>query len=251
MHGADRIAEHAWQVLTRLRSAHSAPGSVHAAPSRRGPVDTRLASQAHDSTSSSKWTRGWRAVGACALAAWMLPTAAWADERREPRQVALGVNLDLLPTVLSAANGKLGYAPQVWLGVGPVRVRFVVAHLEPPDALAFAPDGFHNPTTTAFATIIDYTFGPRLDGWWLGVGFEIWRQTIEHDDVADQAEWNSAVGTVGGGHIWRFAGDFFFDAWAGGHVVLDSKTVMLGAFAYDPSPLQGEVSVKVGWFFDL
>jgi hypothetical protein len=27
--------------------------------------------------------------------------------------MALGFNLDLLPTVLSAANGRLGYAPQV------------------------------------------------------------------------------------------------------------------------------------------
>jgi hypothetical protein len=47
--------------------------------------------------------------------------------------MALGFNLDLLPTVLSALNGELGYAPQVWLGVGRARIRFVGSHLEPPD----------------------------------------------------------------------------------------------------------------------
>jgi len=45
------------------------------------------------------------------------------------------------PTVLSAANGKLGYAPQVWLGIDRARIRFVGSHLEPPDAFAFARNG--------------------------------------------------------------------------------------------------------------
>ncbi len=69
----------------------------------------------------------------------------------------------------SAANGKLGYA-LVWLGVGHARIRFVSAHLEVPDAFAFAPKGFRDPTTTAFATIIDFTFGAHFDGFWVGSG---------------------------------------------------------------------------------
>jgi hypothetical protein len=100
-------------------------------------------------------------LAACATLA--LPRTAFADDPRE-RPMAVGFNIDLLPTALSAANGKLGYAPQVWLGIGQARLRIVGAHLEPPDAFAFAPQGFHDPTTTAFATIIDYTFGPRFDG---------------------------------------------------------------------------------------
>ena len=194
---------------------------------------------------------GWIAVGVCALAAFVFPRTARADEPREPRLMALGFNVDLLPTVISAANGKFGYAPQVWLGIGPARVRLVGAHLEPPDALAFAPDGFRNPTTTAFAAIIDYTFGPRFDGWWIGSGFELWDSTIEHDAVAGKARWTSTVITVGGGHIWRVAGDFFLDSWAGVHGVLNPQTVSLGAFDYKPFPLQGELSLKVGWFLGI
>ena len=162
--------------------------------------------------------------------------------------MALGLNLDLLPTVLSAANGKVGYAPQVWLAVDHARVRFVGAHLEPPDAFAFAPAGFRHPSTTALATILDYTFGPRFDRWWVGSGFEVWEQSIEHDGVAGVARWTSVVFTVGGGYIWRFAGDLFVDPWVGAHAVLNPQEVSLGTFEYRPFPLQAEVSVKLGWF---
>lgn len=165
--------------------------------------------------------------------------------------MALGFNVDLLPTVLSATNGKLGYAPQVWLGIGHARLRFVGSHLEPPNAFAFAPRGFQNPTITAFASIIDYTFGPRWDGWWLGSGFEVWQNSIQHREAAGTARWSSTVFTVGGGYIWRFAGDWFIDPWLGGHVVLNPETVSLGSFEYKPSVLQGEVSLKVGWFLPI
>ncbi len=194
------------------------------------------------------------AIGAAALvfALGALPHAARADEFVEHRtRLALGFNVDLLPSALSAANGKLGYAPQVWLGIDHVRLRLVGAHLEPPDLFAFASPGFHHPTTTVLAAIIDYTFGPRLDGPWVGSGFEVWQNSIEHDGVPGTARWESTVFTVGGGYIWRFAGDFFLDPWAGAHLVLNPQTVPVGAFDYGPFPLQAEVSLKIGWFTPL
>jgi hypothetical protein len=195
-------------------------------------------------------------IVALTSAAIAMPRTAAADEPAdEPREasprLALGFDVDLLPTALSAANGKLGYAPQVFLGIGHVRLRLVGAHLEPPDAFAFAPDGFHHPTTTAFATILDYTFGPRLDGAWIGSGFEVWENTITHDGVPGTARWTSTVFTIGGGYIWRFAGDFFLDPWVGAHAVLNPQTVTLGAFEYQPFPLQAEASLKIGWFTPL
>src|SRR5437588_172715 len=98
-----------------------------------------------------------RLVLALSMAIAACPAAALADAEapRAPRAVALGFNLDLFPTVISAVNGKVGIAPQVWVGLEPVRLRFVGAHLEPPDALAFADKGFVHPTTTAFAAIVD------------------------------------------------------------------------------------------------
>ena len=185
-------------------------------------------------------------------AALALPrTVCAAEPRKETTPVVLGFNLDLLPTALSAANGKFGFAPQVWLGTGHARVRFVGAHLEPPDAFAFAPSGFRHPTTTVFASILDYTFGSRFDGVWIGSGFEIWQSTIEHEGVSGIARWSSTVFTVGGGYIWRFAGDFFLDPWAGAHAVLNPQTVSLGGFDYEAPSVQAEVSLKIGWFFDV
>jgi len=190
-----------------------------------------------------------------AVVSWVVlapPGMASADERREPEiPMAIGFNVDILPTALSAANGRLGYAPQVWLGIRHARIRFVGAHLEPPKALAFAPNGFRHPTTTAFAAIVDYTFGSHFDGAWVGSGVENWQSSIEHDGVAGSAHWSSTVFTVGAGYIWRFAGNAFIDPWAGAHVVLNPQTVSVGPFDYHPFPLQGEVSLKVGWFLDI
>jgi hypothetical protein len=82
------------------------------------------------------------------------PRTIFADELHESSTpLALGFNIDLLPTALSAANGRLGYAPQVWIGIGHARIRFVGAHLEPPKTFAFAPNGFRSPTITVFASI--------------------------------------------------------------------------------------------------
>jgi hypothetical protein len=174
-----------------------------------------------------------------------------AEPEPKPRAMALGVQFDLFPTVISAINGELGYAPQVWLGIGHARLRVIGAHLEPPDALAFADEGFENPTTTAFAVTIDYTFGDHFDGFWLGGGFEVWQRTIEHTGVEERASWSSTVATFGGGYIWRFAGNFFLDPWAGLHATLNPEAVLVGAYSYDPTPVVVSASVKVGWFVDL
>ena len=85
----------------------------------------------------------------------------------------------------------------------------------------------------------------------VGAGVEEWLRSIQHDDVEGTARWASAVVTVGGGHIWRFAGDFFVDPWVGAHAVLDPHAVPLGPYRYTPFPLQAECSVRIGWFVSL
>ncbi len=160
--------------------------------------------------------------------------------------IAIGFQLDLFPTVVSAANGKLGYAPQIWLGIDHLRLRLIGAHLEPPDAFAFD-DDFEDPTSTVFATVIDYTFGERFDGWWVCGGFELWQRTVRHEASGTKLDWTSAIATLGGGYIWRFAGDFYLDPWAGVHVTLNPQTVRSAAVEYEPPPVVANASVKLGW----
>jgi hypothetical protein len=150
--------------------------------------------------------------------------------------------------VISAVNGKVGYAPQIWLGVEPVRLRLITAHLQPPDALTFDPDVI-DPTLTVLATTLDYTFGENLDGVWLGAGTEAWFQKARAKDGSGQASWTSAVFTFGGGYIWRFAGNFYLDPWLGLHWILNSTRHAVGDVQYSPAALAVSGSVKVGWFF--
>jgi hypothetical protein len=197
-----------------------------------------------------------RAFAAAAFALAVAPALAHADPSSpttlaQPRRMAVGFQLDAFPTVISAVNGRLGYAPQVWVGIDRVRLRLVGAHLEPPNALAFAPEGFVHPTTTALAAVIDYTFGPRFDGPWVGAGFEQWHRTVEHEGVAGRASFDSVIFTLGGGYIWRVAGNFYLDPWLAAHATLNPETVALGTFSYKPFPLAVAGSVKIGYFIDL
>jgi hypothetical protein len=189
-----------------------------------------------------------RTIAALVLGILGFPGVALAEIERA---MALGYNLDLFPTVISAVNGKVGLAPQVWVGLEPVRIRFVGAHLEPPDALAFADKGFVHPTTTVFAAIVDYTTGAHFDGFWVGSGFEIWQGSIEHEGVRGTARWTSTVFTLGGGYIWRVSGNFFLDPWLAAHATLNPQTITLGTFDYKPPPVVADASLKIGWFADL
>ena len=168
-----------------------------------------------------------------------------------PPPTAVGFQLDALPTVLSAAHGKLGYAPQLWYGVGGLRVRVVVAHLEPPDAFAHAPAGFRDARITAYGAIAEYTFGRRFDGPWIGAGYEVWFRSIAHDEVAGRATWTQLALTFGCGYIHRFHGNFYVDPWIGAHVLDGTSTATLGQHVYKPMPMVIEGSLKVGWFLTL
>jgi hypothetical protein len=188
-----------------------------------------------------------------AVGLFSLPASAMAETNQAETRpaLALGINLDLLPTVLSAINGRVGYAPQAWIGIDHFRARLVAAHLEPPNAFAFADDGFRNPRTTVLASILDYTFGDNFDGPWIGAGFEVWWRSIDHYGVSGSAHWTSALATLGGGFIWRVAGNFFIDPWVGAHATLNPETIALGAFRYHPMPVSAEASIKLGWFTPL
>lgn len=165
--------------------------------------------------------------------------------------LAVGLVIDLLPTVLSATTRHFGGSFQTWLGVGHWRVRMVGAHLHMPDALG-ARNGYTNQETTVMAGIVDYVFGAHFDGFWVGTGFEDWMNGIGHKaHPGRRAYWNNAVYTLGGGYIWRVYKNLYIEPWVAGHALLNNPSVRLDAKRHKPFPLTGEASLKIGYFFDL
>jgi hypothetical protein len=171
--------------------------------------------------------------------------------KKPARNLALGLTLDLLPIVMSATAGEFGMSSQVWLGVDHLRFRLVGAQLSQPNWLA-ARDGFQNQSSTVGALIFDYVFGDHFDKWWIGTGIEVWRSSIGHEDAGrHRACWTNAVWTAGAGYIWPVYGNFYLEPWGAAHVVLNDPQIVLAGKSYNPRPVMGEVSLKVGWFLDL
>lgn len=184
-----------------------------------------------------------------------------------PANYAVGFNVDLLPTVLSASEKEFGYSVQGWLGRNHLRLRFVAAHLYIPDKLDGS-DRFSHLRNNVGAVICDYTTGDNFDEWWIGSGLELWQQRIEHkympvtagrtpasvDDLPESdgwAEWSNVVMTLGGGYIWKVYRNFYVDPWVAGHYILDPKRISLNGSHYKPKRFQAEASLKLGWYFDL
>ncbi len=163
---------------------------------------------------------------------------------------AFGITVDLLPTVLSAIAGDVGGGVQLWYGRDHIKARLVAARIHFPEFIAGG-DGFTDQRTAAFAFIVDYVFGPHFDGWWVGGGAELWLNSIGHDGTSERADWTNVVATVGGGYIWCFAGNWFLEPWAAGHVLVNDASVTIGVTSYSPGRVTGEISLKVGVFFDF
>lgn len=166
------------------------------------------------------------------------------------RRVALGFTIDLLPTVMSATAGRFGMAGQVWVGLDHLKLRLVGAHMRMPNFLA-AKDGFRDQDTTALAFLVDWVSGDHFDEWWVGTGFELWLNEIGHRDATERTGWTNVVYTLGGGYIWRVWRTLYIEPWAAVHVPMNDPPIRLAGATYAPLPVSAEVSLKVGWFFDL
>jgi len=165
-----------------------------------------------------------------------------------PERITLGLEIDLLPTVLSAVDGQLGGSANVWVGLDRIRLRAVGSYISfPPGFLT--PSGFQNRELMVAAGIVDYFFLPQFHGPWIGAGVEYWWNKIGSPAGPATAYWNSAVFTLGGGFVWRFWGNLYLNPWAAGHLLLSRQEVTLYGATWAPAPLTGEVSLKIGYQF--
>jgi hypothetical protein len=166
---------------------------------------------------------------------------------------AFGVAVDLLPIVLSAAAGEVGLSGQIWAGVDHFRFRLAGARIAVPNGIA-AKNGFEDQTLLVAAGIVDYTFGPHFDGWWVGFGLEYWDSTMAiAASPGTTAAWEALMATFGGGYIFRFGRSvhFYLEPWGGLHLRMTPARLSYNGETYTPQRVQAEVSLKLGVFFDL
>jgi hypothetical protein len=172
--------------------------------------------------------------------------AAAAEPAHAPDRVALGLEVDLLPTVLSAADGELGGGFNAWVGQGHLRLRAVGSQIHFPQGF-LTPPGFQDRRLTVAAGIVDYFFAPGFEGPWLAAGAEYWWNTIGSPSGPATASWGSWALTLGAGYVWKIWGDLYLNPWAAAHLLLSRPDVTLYDATWSPSPLSAEVSLKIGW----
>jgi len=158
----------------------------------------------------------------------------------------VGLAIDLLPPILSAAAGSFGYSGQLWYGYRKFRIRGVIAGFTLPDKM-MGNDDFENLRTDAVAVIFDYFLKNNFKGWWMGAGIEMWNNTIALKMNNQTYAFNDYVATAGTGYIIRIYGNFYVEPWGALHYVLNNEKVTIGDISFGTKRFQGEVSLKVGW----
>jgi hypothetical protein len=165
------------------------------------------------------------------------------------RPQAVGVEVDLLPTIASAVAGEAGGALQVWGGRGRDRLRVVGAHLHYPDGLTESP--FARRSTTAVALLYDRFFREGFRGPWVAAGLEYWWSEIGLEAGAGTGSWDTPVATVGAGWVFPVWRRLYLNPWAAVHAPLDTGSVDVGGEQYEPRAIEAEVSLKIGWGIPL
>ncbi len=160
----------------------------------------------------------------------------------------IGVAVDLLPPVMSAASGHFGYSGQIWYGYNKFRVRGVIAGFQMPDKL-MGNDDFKDLKTTATALIVDYFLKNNFKGWWIGAGFEMWNNKITSKTDNNNHRFTNYVATAGSGYIFKVYKNFYVEPWGAVHYILNNDNVSVGTTEYKTKKFQGEVSLKLGWHF--
>jgi len=168
-----------------------------------------------------------------------------ADPLTDPLRNIVGAEMDLLPVAISAADGEVGGALQLWAGRGRNRVRLVTAILHFPDSLTDAP--FRDRDLTVMALIYDRFFRDGFRGPWIGGGAEVWWTDVGTELGPERAERVNPVATVGAGWVFPVWRGLYLNPWAAGHLLLGNREIELQGERYRPRRIEGEVSLKIGW----
>jgi hypothetical protein len=187
-------------------------------------------------------------VAAAVLAAVLsaaVPARGAEDPLTDPFRHLVGGELDLLPVVISAADGELGAGFHLWGGRGLTRVRLVTAVVYFPDALTDAP--FRDRELTAFGVLYDRFFRPGFRGPFVGGGAELWWTEVGTDLGPQRRERVNPVATLGAGWVYPVWRGLYLCPSATGHVLLGETEIELGGERLQSPRFVPEASLRIGW----
>ena len=168
--------------------------------------------------------------------------AAQADTSGQPpaRRWTVGVQTDVLSYIIG------GWHASMFGAYDNVRVRGVISQSFVPEFLR--DDLVTEQQISAVACSVDFLFGPRFDGWWLGFGYEQW--TTTYSTATSSGEGRSHLLIVGGGFVQRFWKGFFVEPSAAAHIsIAGPAEVQVGSATIFTDGVSPEISLKVGWMF--
>ena len=176
-------------------------------------------------------------------------TSAFSAEGDEQVKPKIGYAVDLLPTALSATEGKAGYSFQTWGGYDHIKIRLVAAHFYMPQSQVDS--SFENYEVNVTAFLIDWFPYGDLSGFWFGAGTELWNSRIEHKDSGSKSAWTDNILTAGIGYVWKITDNIYVDPFAAVHYRMSDGKIETGCAEFERMRVSASASVKIGYQFSL
>jgi hypothetical protein len=171
-----------------------------------------------------------------------IASSGYAQQDSADPKIAVGFELDALPYLTG------GYYGSVWVGHNHFRYRAIVTQITTPSFMV--ENGFNNNKIQSYTAIGDYFFSKGFEKWWIGSGFEYWKGQVQSDRKLSTARYNNMIFTAGGGYVWKFYRNFYFNPWIAVHCkVAGDNYVNVDGLRFRPAFVTPEASLKIGWHF--
>lgn len=150
--------------------------------------------------------------------------------------------LDALPFLARGYGGSLA------LGMRMYRLRIDYGHLRIPKAFLPSFLGFSQLRRQSLQ--LDFFFEKEFRAWWVGAGFEQWKQYGNVASSTEAYEYRSTLFSCSAGYQWYFYKGFYLSPLLALHILLSSsRELRIEDEIYKPPLLLPQLSLRLGYRF--